>query len=117
MILKISDRLDLELLKEQDILPTVVLESVTEKVTILEDAYNSRFLRSSNEFGVIYLIFSDPIATEKYIDEILRFYNLYDNKELYEYSEIIGTDDQNVRYKETLYLLGNDSSVVFVYAA
>ena len=118
MIIKLSDVYDLELLKQQmgNQIPQIVINSLEERFCILEEIMGP-YLHTAYGFAVTYLITEDTKDPDKVIEEILDFYNLGNDKDFYEYSEIVGenisSDDSN--YRETLYLTGNgEISVLFM---
>lgn len=115
MILKLSDTHDLELLKRQwkDEIPEIVIKTIEERFQILEEAFGTPYLINGGEF-VSVIIITDNVEQE--LESIMEYYHL--NKDLYEYSEIVGekrkTDEVN--YMETLWIHGNDTSIVVFQA-
>jgi hypothetical protein len=117
MIIKLTDMLDLGLLKERGSksVPQNVIDSITERFAILEDAFQTKYLRNDYGYTSFYIITEQESDRESIVDEILNFFHL--EKAMYEYSDIVGEKASNTQpYRETMWLLGNDTSVV-VYQA
>ncbi|MBR1741562.1 MAG: hypothetical protein IJ733_06760 [Lachnospiraceae bacterium] len=84
-----------------------------ELIETLDGAYDSH--RKSFEMGGYVLIFPDYADYKKDIAKIEEYYKI--NPSLYEYRDIIGEGRQpdGKKYREDLYLLSSDDSLVFIY--
>lgn len=120
MILKINNMLDKELFKnELEMLPGCVQETINERLQTLEEAFGNPYLESGFGNVAIY-IFTDVTEENKIkVNQILEFYNINVNDELYEYSEVVGENHlkNEVIYTETLYLLGNGEKSLLIFCA
>lgn len=115
MIFTLSDTYDLELLKRQwkEEIPEIVIRTIEERFEILKDAFGTPYLKNGSGFVSVIIITEN---TEHELEHILGYYHL--DNEMYEYSEIVGekrTKDQ-IDYRETLWLQGNDTSIIVFQA-
>lgn len=83
-----------------------------ELIAVLDGAYGS--CRGAFDMGGYILFFGDIQTYENHISKIMEFYHL--DKDLYEYSkQIEGTADSTIQWREELYLLSSDDSLVLIY--
>lgn len=118
MILKINNMLDAELYKrELEELPASVQEAISERLKSLQEAFGNPYFESQFGGVAIYILTEAAIDRRDTVKKILRFYNIETTDELYEYSEIIGTGDTEVKYSETLYLLASGEKSILIFCA
>ena len=119
MILKINNMLDAELLykNELETLPVSVQEAINERLRGLQEAFGNPYLESQFGGVAIYILTEAVNDRRETVEKILRFYNIETTDELYEYSEIIGTGDTEVKYSETLYLLASGEKSILIFCA
>lgn len=118
MILKLSDTYDLELLKRQwkEKIPEIVINTISERVQMMEEAFGTPYLKNGSEFVSIIIITEETQNPEQEVDNIMEYYHL--NKELYEYSEIVGEEIKKgqTNYSETMWIQGNDTPILIFRA-
>lgn len=118
MIVKINNLLDRELYKKElQTLPIKVQETIDERLEGLVEAFGNPYLESQFGGVAIYILTETVTDRRDTVERILRFYNIETTDELYEYSEIIGTGDTEVKYSETLYLLASGEKSILIFCA
>lgn len=119
MIIKITDMLDVEVLykKELEELPAGVQNAISKRLKELQEAFGNPYLESQFGGVSIYILTETVTDRRETVEKILRFYNIETTDELYEYSEIIGTGDTEVKYSETLYLLASGEKSILIFCA
>lgn len=110
MYYRIKDSLDAKVLTGEmmaaDNGMSAVAERIKKAVSVLDGSYGA--YRKSVDMGGYVLYFPNQQTYREHISDILEFYHL--NADDYEYSEEIGNG-----WRETLYLLSSDDSLVLIY--
>ena len=115
MYQRIKNKLDMEIIK--DFLESAqtnqnVVRRMEELTDILDGAYDGS--RGAFDMGGYILFFGDIQTYENHISKIMEFYRL--DKDLAEYSNTIeGTAGSTIQWREELYLLSSDDSLVLIY--
>lgn len=91
-------------------IPTCVIERMNEVAEILDDNYGAE--RSSKCYGGYLLFFPTSSDYNMYAPVIMQNYGIDPN--LYEFDDIL-SETQNKNWRERLYLLSSDDSLVFIY--
>lgn len=117
MYYRIKNQFDAKILADEitelGSFPHYIADRIIELAKILDDAYGGD--RGSYAMGGYVLLFPNEHNYSVYVNQILGFYNL--DLEDFEYSEIVGEkimDDRKI-WKEELYLLGSDDSLVLIH--
>ena len=112
MYQRIKNKLDMEIIKdflESEQTNQNVVRRMEELTDILDGAYDGS--RGAFDMGGYILFFGD---IENHISKIMEFYRL--DKDLAEYSNTIeGTAGSTIQFREELYLLSSDDSLVLIY--
>ncbi len=116
MYQRIMNNLDLSLLKKELLDKNddkrFITDRMEELISVLCESYGVD--RTSFAMGGYVLYFN---TVQEYLDtkkEILDFYKLEDDD--HEYEDVIGIDENNkTKWKERLYLLSSDDSLVFIF--
>ena len=115
MYQRIKNKLDMEIIKdflESEQTNQNVVRRMEELTDILDGAYDGS--RGAFDMGGYILFFGDIQTYENHISKIMEFYRL--DKDLAEYSNTIeGTDGSTIQWREELYLLSSDDSLVLIY--
>ena len=117
MYYRIKNQLDAEILSEEILrtryYPKLIADRVVEITNILDDSYGAN--RGAYAMGGYVLLFPDEQNYSINVNRILGFYHLGIDE--YEYTERVGEtvlDDGKI-WKEELYLLGSDDSLVLIH--
>jgi len=114
MYWRIVNQLDAKFLKKElkqskeDLIS--IADRIMEITSILDENYGSH--RSAYAYGGYILFFTDYEDYKCSINDILSFYNL--EPDMYEFSDTLMEIDGQA-WKETLFLLGPEDSITFVY--
>ena len=115
MYQRIKNKLDMEIIKdflESEQTNQNVVRRMEELTDILDGAYDGS--RGAFDMGGYILFFGDRQTYEDHIAKIMEFYHL--DRDLAEYSrQTEGTADSTVQWREELYLLSSDDSLVLIY--
>lgn len=115
MYQRIKNKLDVEIIKdflESKQTDQNVVRRMEELTDILDGAYGGS--RGAFDMGGYILFFGDIQIYEKHISKIMEYYHL--DKDLAEYSNTIeGTAGSTIQWREELYLLSSDDSLVLIY--
>lgn len=117
MYYRIKNQLDAKILADEVLetksLPKKVADRVLELAKILDDAYGVD--RYAGAMGGYVIVFPSEGNYERYASKILDFHNMMFNE--YEYLDNIGETvlEDGKHWKEILYLLSSDDSLVFIY--
>lgn len=113
MYYRIKNRFEVDLMKEELIsshVPDAVIDRMYEVTDILDSNYGSH--RSSGSMGGYLLFF--PTAQDYLTTSPIIFENYNIDSTLSEYDDVLAST-QNMNWREQLYLLGSDDSLVFMY--
>ena len=112
MYQRIKNKLDMEIIKdflESEQTDQNVVRRMEELTDILDGAYGGAF-----DMGGYILFFGDIQTYGNHIAKIMAFYHLDGN--LAEYSNTKeGTAESAIQWREELYLLSSDDSLVLIY--
>jgi len=114
MYYRIKNRFEVDLLRNlllDNNVPSIVLERMYEITDILDSNYGTE--RSSTAMGGYLLFFP---TKEDFINSsptILENYNV--DADLYEYDDLLSSSADNISWREKLYLLSSDDSLIFMY--
>lgn len=115
MYQRIKNKLDMEIIRdflESEQTDQKVVRRMEELTDILDGAYGGS--RGAFDMGGYILFFGDMQTYENHISKLMEFYHL--DKDLSEYSrQIEGTADSAILWREELYLLSSDDSIVLIY--
>lgn len=115
MYQRIKNKLDMEIIKdflESEQTNQNVVRRMEELTDILDGAYGGS--RGAFDMGGYILFFGDIQTYGNHIAKIMAFYHLDGN--LAEYSNTIeGTAGSTIQWREELYLLSSDDSLVLIY--
>ena len=115
MYQRIKNKLDMEIIKdflESEQTNQNVVRRMEELTDILDGAYGGS--RGAFDMGGYILFFGDIQTYGNHIAKIMAFYHLDGN--LAEYSNTIeGTAESAIQWREELYLLSSDDSLVLIY--
>ncbi len=115
MYQRIKNNLDMEIVKdflESEQTDQKVVRRMEELTDMLDGAYGGN--RSAFGMGGYILFFGDMQTYKNHISKLMEFYHL--DKDLSEYSrQIEGTADSAILWREELYLLSSDDSIVLIY--
>lgn len=113
MYYRLKNRFEVDLLRDvllENNVPIIVLERMCEITDILDLNYGTE--RSSTAMGGYLLFFP---TKEDYITAaptILENYNM--DADLFEYEDVLSTTE-DISWREKLYLLSSDDSLIFMY--
>lgn len=91
-------------------LPQITLETVLEKIKILEDAYGK--LKDFKDYGSCVMFFPTEKSFDNVYEQFLNHYHVDDDLAEYE-DELV--EEDGVVWKEKLFILGSENGVVLVY--
>lgn len=112
MYYRIKNRLDVDALTDVicQNFSECLFERIQEIISVLDNAYGAG--RGSSAMGGYLFLFPSCNDFEKLIEKIISFYGL--KQDLYEFEETL-TNENDLVWKERLYLLSSDDSLVLVF--
>lgn len=113
MYYRIKNRFEVDLMKEELIangVPIPVIDRMYEVTDILDSNYG--YQRSASSMGGYLLFF--PTAKDYLTASPAIFENYNIDSTLSEYDDVLAST-QDMNWREQLYLLGSDDSLVFMY--
>lgn len=114
MYYRIKNKFELDFLKNietANIIPSIVLDRMSDVLDILDTNYGTT--RASNAMGGYILFFP---TKEDYLNIAPIIYENYNiDSSLYEYDDELASTE-NMSWKEKLYLLSSEDSLIFIYS-
>lgn len=114
MYYRLKNQFEAEFLKDvvtNNNIPLIVLERMHDVLEILDTNYGTS--RTSSAMGGYVLFFPTKESYLEYAPTIYQHYNI--DSTLYEYDDELSSTD-NMSWREKLYLLSSDDSLIFIYS-
>lgn len=92
-------------------IPHIVLERIQDVLEVLDTSYG--IARTSNAMGGYVLFFPTKESYLDYAPAIYQHYHI--DSTLYEYDDEL-TSTENMSWREKLYLLSSEDSLIFIYS-